>query len=469
MRPSLRRSIRGSRVLAQPYRECVWLAYLVLPPSAGEERRLLLAHRMAATALTRRGHRGEPATRAAFLRKLLATKPRPWQGRLGSFEAIPAVTRSADLEFTKELNALPAPARAAYALRRLEERPAEQVAALLADAGVGDPAAALAQVAALEERHGGTLRRPAADPTLARLYGRPPRLPGAGRLGAGGAAGAAGVVLLALVAAVVVPRLGLERPGNASVPAGPRALAAAEHAWREGTQLDLTTWSPRGDLTADKALTGRALRAWEARDAQLLFAGRLDGANVVLLRRPGQVARYTESGPSPTLVVRPEPRAKPDGASPLKLRTTARGSRYLLPPWVREVSATDLSGTAPRWRTITARNGVTAQVAPAGSAGCWRGPVLRLRAPDIAHGLPYTMLDFGELQLAEATYQPPPRPRSTATGRMRWTARRAGSARGRRSAARWTGRRARCRRPRRGSSGRARCRRRRAGAGCACG
>ncbi|MEO5878181.1 MAG: hypothetical protein ABIQ26_24575 [Streptosporangiaceae bacterium] len=392
----MRRSDRSSGVPAPPYRDFVWLAYLALPATEGEERRLAVAHRLAATALSRTGDDVR-----AFLRTVLRTKIRPWSGLFTHLDAMPALTRSADAGFTRELNALPAPTRAAYALLVLEGRSPDEVSDLLDGAGVPDPEAALQAVAALEARVGST-PRPALDPTLARMYGRP-----AGRLRV---KALSGVLLCALAAVTVLARGELDRPGNAAALAQgpPEAGQAPAGAWRGSTELDLAIWPARGSLVTDRRLVARAQRAWGGGGAQLLFAGQVDEARIVLLHRPEQVARYTELAGSPALEVLPQPRTKADGTSPLKLRTTARGSRYLVPPWVREVSTTPLRGPGPRWRRVAIQGGVTQAIAPAGGNSCWRGPVLRLRAPEIFPGMPYTMLDFGRLSLANAHYEPPP-------------------------------------------------------------
>ncbi|MEV0628672.1 hypothetical protein [Nonomuraea wenchangensis] len=402
----MRRSVRDSGSLARPYRDLVWLAYLVLPPSAGEERRLVLAHRLAAAGLARHRGRDQARLRRTVLRRALRARIPPWSGRFTRLEVVPAVTRGTDAAFTEELMALRPAARAAYALLRLEGRPAGEVAAILAGARVSDPEGALAEVAALEGRFGdgaAAMFRPSSDPTLARCYGR---LPG-GRPRAGLVAGA---VAAALAAAVAVPLL----PGAPEVVAvgvagdrpGPAAVSAAPDAWRRSTKLDLSTWEPRGALTGDAALVARALRAWGRPTGQLLYAGRVDGATVVLARDGEQVARYTEAGGPGRLEVFPAPRARPGGAPPLTLRATAAGSRYLVPPWVREMSAAPLSGRSPVWRPVGIEDGVTAPV-PAAGGRCHRGPVLRLRAPEIAPGVPYTMLDLGGISPAEARYRPP--------------------------------------------------------------
>ncbi|GAA3224718.1 hypothetical protein [Actinocorallia longicatena] len=395
------RSIKSSRVPVRPYRELVWLAYLTLPAGGDAERRLVLAHRLAAAEFARHERSAGEPPRRRYVRRLLRQRMRPWSGRLASVGAMPALTHSVDVAFTEELDALPAPARAAYALLRLEERPPEEVVAILAGAGVADPGEAIDAVTRLEERAGdGAAHRPALDPTLARMYGRP-GLPRPRTVAVAALCG------LSVLAAVTWSRL--EPHGHAdALPELPRAARALPDAWRGSTELDLSTWPARGALADDGELVGRAMRAWGSGPAQLLYAGRVDGVPVVLLHRPGQVARYTEDGGGPPLEVLPQPRTKPDGASPLKLRTTAEGGRYLLPPWVREVSASDLSGADFRWRKIAVREGVTGPIARADGRGCWRGPVLRLRAPEIAHGMPYTMLDFGRLSLSNAYYQPPP-------------------------------------------------------------
>ncbi|QYC41462.1 hypothetical protein Nocox_19265 [Nonomuraea coxensis DSM 45129] len=403
----MRRSIRGSRSLARPYRDLVWLAYLVLPPSAGEERRLVLAHRLAAAGLARHRGRDPIRLRQTVLRRALRARIPPWSGRFARLEVVPAVTRGTDAAFTGELMALRPAARAAYALLRLEGRPAGEVARILAGARVADPDGALAEVAALEGRFGdgaAAMFRPSSDPTLARCYGR---LPG-GRPRAGLVAGVAAAALAAAVAVPLLPGTpGVVAVGVADERAGaPAAVSAAPGAWRRGTELDLSTWEPRGALTGDAALVARALRAWGRRTGQLLYAGRVDGAAVVLARDGEQVARYTEAGGPGRLEVFPAPRARPGGAAPLTLRVTPAGSRYLLPPWVRELSAAPLSGPSPAWRPVRIEDGVSAPVRAAGGR-CLRGPVLRLRAPEIAPGLPYTVLDLGGLSPAEARYRPP--------------------------------------------------------------
>lgn len=348
--------------LAQPYRDLVWLAYLVLPVAIGEQRRLVLAHRLAAVAVSRLS-RDPVRLRQTFLRRLLRTRIRPWSGRLAFVDVEPAVTRSAEADFTAALHRLSPQVRAAYVLLTLEERPADQVEEILTGAGVPDAQHVIYQVSRLEP-----LRRPAADPTLARMYGRPPVRPSRKMV--------VGALVCALAALVVIPRLDLSR----AVSAAPLTAAPAP--------------APRGSLAHDRALIRRAMVAWH--EAHLLYAGELDGARVVLLHSRSSVARYTEDGTKPTLEVFPEP----DPTSPLKLRTTTAGNRYLLPLGVDAYATRTLSRS--RWRKGTVRDGVTAPIRTLTSRGCWRGPVMRMTM----NGRLSTMLDFGRLTMAHASANP---------------------------------------------------------------
>ncbi|MEO3863193.1 hypothetical protein [Acrocarpospora sp. B8E8] len=402
------RSIKGNSALARPYRDLVWLAYLTLPPDGGE-RRLVLAHRLAARALLR--HPGDlPAARLRVLTRALRHRLRPWLGPARRLEVVPAVVRSGEHAFTTSLESLPAPARAAYAMTRLEGLPPEETRRILGQASVPEPSIALALVDALEDEHGSAIpHRPAADPTLARVYGRAaPRW-----------LTALGTVLLLLGGASIPYWLDNGTPATGATTTLTLQRVPAE-TWRTTTTLDIRAWHPRGALIDDRRLTTRALRAWQgsvrpealygvspappSTDPQLLYADKVDGGTIVLMRDPGRIARYAESRGVASLEIFPEPRPQPDGSSPLKLS----GSRYLLPPWVEEVSAATLSRLGARWRVIPVSGGVTAPIPPVQTGACWRGPVLRLRAPAVAGGLPYTMIDFGRLALANIYHQPPP-------------------------------------------------------------
>ncbi|WP_345599578.1 hypothetical protein [Thermocatellispora tengchongensis] len=466
-----RRSVRDDRALARPYRDLVWLAYLVLPPREHDpERRLVTAHRLAARALARAARAGDdfyPLARRRVLRaalrrdRLHALAPggrrRPWRTswwRAG-LEIVPATVRGEDVGFTAELDRLPAAARAAYALTRLEGLRPEELAA----AGLAHPARALAAVAGLEARHGaaGRLCRPSADPTLARVYARLP--------GSRARPVMVAVTVAAVLAATIPIWLGLSggghTPARGAAPAGhpgsggPGVALVPAGAWRATPDPGPESWEPRGDLRAARGLLGRALAAWGAparTPPQLLYAGTVGGGRVVLLRVPGRVARYTEpvapaapATPIPSVAsAAPTPSASAlDGATgdgtaarrpavavfaePRGARRGAAGplevapGRYLLPPWVTEVAVAPLAGAEPRWRALGVRDGVTdpvpAEVVAAGRERCGgRGPVFRLRAPAVAGGAPYTMIDLGGAGMAAIRYEPPPPAEAGAPG-----------------------------------------------------
>ncbi|GAA2866202.1 hypothetical protein GCM10010517_25640 [Streptosporangium fragile] len=435
------RSIRGNPALARPYRDLVWLAYLALPPRGHDERRMALAHRMVTRAMlagsggvgaggsgdTGRGEDGDglDGLRREVLRRAL--RHRPWHLPVPGtrIEVIPAAVRGGDPAFGAALDRLPAPARAAYALSRLTGLAPEDVREVLAEGGVGEAVAAVAALAAVEERFGG-YGAPSADPTVARVYGRltavrpRPLLVGAACLalltGGWHALGLHGGSRPA----------GGEASGAAAPARPPHIRSVPPGTWRATTQLDLAAWEARGGLRGDRPLLDRALRAWAApgplrtrhlhrapagmpaADIQLLYAGEVDGVRVVLLRDPGRVARYTESGGVRSLEAFPEPKTVADAAAPLKLRTSPAGARYLLPPWVEEVSSAPLGHSSPSWRRIRVKDGVTSSVPASATPGCWRGPVLRLRAPAVAQGRPYTVVDLGSLALGVIRYEPPP-------------------------------------------------------------
>ncbi|WP_157252222.1 hypothetical protein [Nonomuraea typhae] len=387
----MRRSIRGNRILAKPYRDLVTLGYLALPATNGEDRRLARAHRLAAAVVSRHGRQDERRLRQIFLRRVLRGRALPWPR--GPLEAVPAAVSPSDLGLLRALNSLTAAGRAAYCLLAVEGRPPEEVTGILAGARVPDPAGALAEAETLPRDVTLSL-----DPTVARLYARPVR-----RLRL-----ALTLVLAACAAAAAWPRPDLARPAGAAPHElrEPEVTRAAPDAWRTGAGPTLASWPPRGSRTDDTQLVRRAAAAWGGGRVQLIFAGRVDDAVIVILRRHDQVARFTVAGGREELRVTPAPGA---GAGPLKLT----GTRYLAPPWTREMWAAPLSGRAPRWRALRLTGGVTEPVAAATRGTCRRGPLLRLRAAEdrgrglppaeIRRALPYTLLDVGGVSPADVS------------------------------------------------------------------
>jgi hypothetical protein len=116
------------------------LAYTILSPSLGSRRRTLIAH----VAVDRALRSGEltpgasyPVLRERVVRRTLTT------GRRRAVLATRAADRSRPNARTEpELAWLLPAARAAYALRHLEGLDRDETLAVLASAGVGDPASA---------------------------------------------------------------------------------------------------------------------------------------------------------------------------------------------------------------------------------------------------------------------------------------------------------------------------------------
>ena len=166
---------QAEAALVEHYPRLVRLAYLVLPPSLGRNRRVLTAHALTQRALPRGRTSGDasvlPAQKTAegrdadpgyayvrlrVLRTALeAGRPltfRAWPKRAQLPPLLPQVwglrlfPRSGgadELALDQRLSALSAPARAAYVLRGLERLADADVRRVLAAAGEEDPADAL--------------------------------------------------------------------------------------------------------------------------------------------------------------------------------------------------------------------------------------------------------------------------------------------------------------------------------------
>ncbi len=169
---------QAEAALVEHYPRLVRLAYLVLPPSLGRNRRVLTAHALTQRTLPRgrvsgdasvvpaqktaaKGRDGDPGyayVRLRVLRSALeAGRPltfRAWPKRAQLPPLLPRVwglrlfPRSGgadELALDQRLSALSAPARAAYVLRGLERLADADVRKVLTAAGEKDPAAALAE------------------------------------------------------------------------------------------------------------------------------------------------------------------------------------------------------------------------------------------------------------------------------------------------------------------------------------
>ncbi|MFH8343475.1 hypothetical protein [Streptomyces sp. NPDC018045] len=348
---------QAEAALVEHYPRLTRLAYLVLPPTLGRNRRVLTAHSLVQRALPRkdtpvrplvpsaRRRPGHPATdpgyawvRLRVLRAALAAeRPRvrlpltrrevpvpplpPLLPQVWGLRLFPRSGGVDELVLDRALSALSAPARAAYVLRALEGLGDADVRAVLEAAGAEDVPGALAAAAGAAPAAGGRDRSllESAEFDPCSLQVRPTDLLRRRRYARTVlAAGAAVLVCGAL------PGGGRGPDGAAAPPYAENAAAraaldpaevtrAAAGAWRNATRRGLSAWPARGDRTHDRALLRRALAVWArpgpdvrvsatpgtaqgpaAGPPQLLYAGVADRATVVLLYDGLRVVRYAE-------------------------------------------------------------------------------------------------------------------------------------------------------------------------------
>ncbi|KAA0935910.1 hypothetical protein FGF04_14735, partial [Streptomyces apricus] len=295
---------QAEAALVEHYPRLVRLAYLVLPPSLGRNRRVLTAHALTQRALPRGRASGDPAVlpaqkgaarsrdtdpgyayvRLRVLRaaleagRPLSFRARPTRAQLPpllpqvwGLRLFPRSGGADELALDQRLSALSAPARAAHVLRGLEELSDADVRAVLTAAGEADPAAALAEADARGGAAGDAalLTSPEFDPCS--LQARPTDLVRRRQhLKAAVAAAAAVAVCAALLG---MPGDGWGPDGAAAPPyaRNPAAQAALQPgkltrvpaaAWESSARTDFSVWPARGELTGDQALLRRALAVW---------------------------------------------------------------------------------------------------------------------------------------------------------------------------------------------------------------
>ncbi|MFB7365216.1 hypothetical protein [Streptomyces hydrogenans] len=526
---------QAEAALVERYPRLVRIAYLVLPPTMGRNRRVLTAHALVQRALPRRrvpgpavpeprrpedavdpGYayvRGEVLRQALVaglpLRRLAVPRraqlppllPQVWGLRL-----FPRAGGADELALDQLLSRLSGPARAAYVLRGLERQGDAEVLRVLAAAGAPDPESALAELAALEDEEpdlpapapapaapaapaprggerpervaeqAGPGRAPAA-PASSAVPGPPPapaapsagpRLSGASLLESAefdpctlqarpgdllrrrqhGRAALVGVVALLVCGALLgLPgdgwgRNGAAAPSYARNPAAEAALDPAKvkrvaaAVWPGAVRRDFSVWPARGELAGDAPLLRRALAVWARPGGavessatpgtpvgppmgppQLLFAGRVDAARVVLFHDGLRIVRYAEpvegSAGAALDFARTDGAEGPEAAAVVVTRA-AGNVRYLTAPWVTGTSVRDLlmPGKEP-WTLGRDARGVTDAVpSPALAKECARWNTLQ-----VADGSGGRLLgDLGELLPARLLWGPPGRP-VDATGR----------------------------------------------------
>lgn len=463
---------QAEAALVEHYPRLVRIAYLVLPPALGRNRRVLTAHALVQRSLPRRRASAEdggmPGQRRpedavdpgyAYVRGRvlcqaleagLPLRRRAWPKRAQLPPLLPQVwglrlfPRSGgadELALDQRLSALSGPARAAYVLRGLERQGDAEVRRVLAAAGVEDPRAALAEADGVaapgEVSAAGLLESPEFDPCS--LQARPTDLMRRRQHGR--------AALAALAAAVVCGTL-LGMPGDGWGPDGaaapvyarnPVAEAAldpanlrrvAPAAWQRSARTDFSVWPARGGLVEDRALLRRALAVWARPGAtvqasatpgtppgppmgppQLLFAGEVDGARVVLFHDGLRAVRYAE--PKDGTEGAALDFARTDGAdtasaAALVVGRTHANVRYLTAPWVRGVSVRDLLVPSGAARPVERdAYGVTSPLlSPVAPSQCRSWDVLEVRDGVTTR----TLTDLGELAPARLTSGPPSAP-----------------------------------------------------------
>ncbi|MFI6640152.1 hypothetical protein [Streptomyces sp. NPDC050504] len=462
--------------LVEHYPRLVRIGYLVLPPALGRNRRVLTAHSLVQRALPRgraaaahspavpapRGARpgGDPGyayVRARVLKQAIDAGlplrrrglPRraqlpPLLPQVWGLRLFPRSGGADELVLNQRLSALPGPARAAYALRGIERLEDPEVRRVLTAAGVtgADADAALALADGVRPAYE-LLESPEFDPCS--LQARPTDL--MRRRQHAKAALAASAALLVCGVLLGLPGEGWGPDGAAAPvyarnPAAERALdpgalrRVAPAEWRHASRADFSVWPTRGDRAADRALLRRALAVWARPGtrvettatpgtpvgppmgpAQLLYAGVVDGAAVVLFFDGLRVVRYAEpvSGQRGAALdfARVDGAAEAD-AQALVVGRTASGVRYLTAPWVRAAKARDLlRPAAPGAVLPLGADGVTAPLAaPARAGDCRSWAALELRGAAATR----LLTDLGELAPARLTSGAPGAPKDVVEG-----------------------------------------------------
>ncbi|WP_344442068.1 hypothetical protein [Streptomyces kunmingensis] len=476
---------QAEAALVEHYPRLVRLAYLVLPPGLGRNRRVLTAHSVTQRALPRgrtatapptlpaqRGtapRTGDPGYAYVRLRVLrsaleagLPLRRMAWPKRaqlppllpqVWGLRLFPKSGGAEELALDQRLSALSGPARAAYVLRGLEHLDGSAVRTVLTAAGCSEEeaTAALTQADAVESQYA-LLESPEFDPCS--LHARPTDL--MRRRQHAKAAVAALAALLVCGALLGLPGRGWGPDGAAAPPyarnpAGQAALDPAKltrvapAAWQTSARSDFSVWPARGSLTGDSALLRRALAVW-ARPGesvqvsatpgtpagappgppQLLYAGEIDRTRIVLLYDGLRIVRYAEpeQGTSGAAL----DFARVDGASAPQsgavVMDRADGNvRYLTAPWVTGAAVRDLlRPSAAAQRLSRTKDGVTAPFPSPALAPAGR-PCTAWNALALTDsgGTRYAT-DLGELVPAHLTSGSPDAPRETGPGDWETTA-----------------------------------------------
>ncbi|MGV9814210.1 hypothetical protein ACWDTQ_20135 [Streptomyces cellulosae] len=447
---------QAEAALVEHYPRLVRLAYLVLPSRMGRTRRVLTAHALVQRALPRgradaplipaqsAGRDGDPGyalVRLHVVRSALeaglplrrrglpkrAQLP-PLLPQVWGLQVFPRPGGAEELALDQRLSALSGPARAAHALRGLELLPDADVRRVLDDAGVADPDAALAEADSVPDPYR-LLESPEFDPCA--LQARPTDLLRRRRHLRATLVGAAALAVCG--ALLSLPGDGWGADGPAAPPYARNAAAQAAldpakltrvpaSAWQTSARTDFSVWPARGTLTGDRALLRRALAVWArpgegvtasatpgtpsggpAGPPQLLYAGTVDAARVVILYDGWRLARYAEPEQGERGAVLDLARvdgAGRAGASAVVLSRSDGNVRFLLAPWVREAGERDLRDPDEGAKELPLQDGVTGPFL----SGQGREPCTAWNALELTDGTDTRLFtDLGELVPARLT------------------------------------------------------------------
>lgn len=463
---------QAEAALVEHYPRLVRLAYLVLPPGLGRGRRVLTAHALAQRALprgsastpvipaqnggARDGRDGDPgyayirlqvvrsALEAGLPLRLRARRRRaqlpPLLPQVWGLRLFPRSGGADELALDQRLATLSGPARAAYVLRGLERLPDGDVREVLTGSGVpgAEVTAALREAGQVPADRYTLLDSPEFD--ACSLQVRPTDLMRRRRHTR--AALAAAAALAVCGALVALPGGGWGPDGAAAPPyaQNPAAEAALDPgrlvkvspaAWKTSARTDFSVWPARGPLTRDSALLRRALAVWArpgkavhvsatpetplggpAGPPQLLYAGEVDTARVVILYDGLRIARYAE--PKDGTAGAALDFARVDGATGSEAGALVLGRadgnvRYLTAPWVTKAGERDLSKPGAGMMDLTLTDGITSPLSsPATHTGtCTTWNVLQLTDASGTH----LLSDLGELVPARLTAGRPAAPK----------------------------------------------------------
>lgn len=468
---------QAEAALVEHYPRLVRLAYLVLPPGQGRSRRVLSAHGVVQRALPRQRSStrglGLPAQRTgadaaidpgyAFVRlrvlraALAGGRTRRWLPlppllpQVWGLRLFPRSGGADELALDQALSALSGPGRAAFVLRDLERLSPPETRRVLEAAGVAHPREALEEAERAKtpagSRDRSLLESAEFDPCA--LQARPTDL--IRRRQHGRAVLAAGAAVLVCGALLGLPGEGWGPDGAAAPPYAQNTAAEAAldpgkltvtsaTAWKSAARQDFSAWPARGDRVHDRALLRRALAVWArpgagvqvsatpgtpagpaAGPAQLLFAGAVNHAVVVLFHDGLRVVRYAEAadgegqsdGTGAALDFARTDGAAAASASALVVSRTQGNVRYLTAPWVKSARLVDLVKPEAVDQPVTVgAGGVTDPVPTAQpTAQCTTWPALRMGGR--------LLTDLGELIPARLTYGSPRKPGDVTTPKAR--------------------------------------------------